>query len=202
VRVEGRPLGVIANNPVHLAGAIDADGADKAARFLQLCDAHDLPVLMLCDTPGIMVGPEAEATGLVRHASRLLVAGAALRVPLIAVLLRRGYGLGAQAMAGGSLHEPILTVAWPGAHVGPMGLEGAVRLALRKELAEIEDEAEREQRVRDLTAAAEANAEALNAAALFELDDVIDPAETRGLIARTLAAAGPSQPSGRFVDTW
>ena len=126
-----------------------------------------------------MVGPEAEATGLVRRASRLLVAGAALRVPLVAVVLRRGYGLGAQAMIGGSLHEPLLTVAWPSAHLGPMGLEGAVRLALRKELEAIADEAEREQRVRDLTAAAEENAKALNAAALFELDDVIDPAETR-----------------------
>ncbi len=141
----------------------------------------------------MMVGPEAEATGLVRHASRLLVAGAALRVPLIAVILRRGYGLGAQAMVGGSLHEPLLTVAWPSAHLGPMGLEGAVRLALRKELEAIEDEAEREQRVRDLTAAAEENAKALNAAALFELDDVIDPAETRALIASTLRRRRPAR---------
>jgi acetyl-CoA carboxylase carboxyltransferase component len=201
-RIEGRPVGFVANDTRHSAGAITADAGDKAARFLQLCDAFGIAVVSLIDTPGMMVGPAAEATGLVRHASRLLVAGAALRVPLIAVVLRRGYGLGAQAMAGGSLHEPLLTVAWPGAHLGPMGLEGAVRLALRKELAEIEDEAEREQRVRDLNAAAEANAEALNAAALFELDDVIDPAETRGLIARTLAAAGPAEPSGRPVDTW
>ena len=122
----------------------------------------------------------------------MLVAGAALRVPLIAVVLRRGYGLGAQAMVGGSLHEPLLTIAWPTAHLGPMGLEGAVRLALRKELEAIDDEDEREQRVRDLTAAAEENAKALNAAALFELDDVVDPAETRGLIASTLRAAAPS----------
>ncbi len=201
-RIEGRPVGFIANDTRHVAGAITTAAGDKAARFLQLCDAFGIAVVSLIDTPGFMVGPEAEATGLVRHASRLLVAGAALRVPLIAVVLRRGYGLGAQAMAGGSLHEPLLTVAWPSAHLGPMGLEGAVRLALRKELAEIEDEEEREQRVRELTAAAEANAEALNAATLFELDDVIDPAETRGLIARTLAAAGPTEPSGRFVDTW
>ena len=130
-----------------MAGALTSDASDKAARFLSLCDAFGLPVVSLLDTPGFMVGPEAEATGLVRHASRLLVAGAALRVPLIAVVLRRGYGLGAQAMAGGSLHEPLLTVAWPGAHLGPMGLEGAVRLALRKELEEIADEAERERRV-------------------------------------------------------
>ncbi|MGC1164556.1 MAG: carboxyl transferase domain-containing protein [Solirubrobacterales bacterium] len=192
-RIEGRPLGFIANDSRHVAGAITSDASDKAARFLQLCDNFGLPVVSLVATPGFMVGPDAEATGLVRHASRLLVAGAALRVPLIAVILRRGYGLGAQAMVGGSLHEPLLTVAWPGAHLGPMGLEGAVRLALRKELEAIADEAERERRVRDLTAAAEENAKALNAAALFELDDVIDPAETRALIARTLAAAATAE---------
>jgi acetyl-CoA carboxylase carboxyltransferase component len=189
VRIEGRPVGVIANDSRHVAGAITSDAAEKATRHLQLCDAFGLPVLSLVDTPGFMVGTEAEETGLVRHASRLLVAGAALRVPLVAVILRRGYGLGAQAMTGGSMHEPLLTVAWPGAHLGPMGLEGAVRLALRKELEAIADEAEREQRVRDLTAAAEENAKALNAAALFEIDDVIDPAETRTVIAATLAAA-------------
>jgi acetyl-CoA carboxylase carboxyltransferase component len=204
-RIEGGPVGVIANDTRHAAGAITSDAADKAARFLQLCDAFGLPVISLVDTPGIMVGPEAEATGLVRHASRLLVAGAALRVPLVAVVLRRGYGLGAQAMTGGSLHEPLLTVAWPSAHLGPMGLEGAVKLALRKELEAIADEAERERRVRDLTAAAEENAKALNAAALFEIDDVIDPAETRSLIASTLAAAeggGRVDETRRFVDAW
>ncbi len=111
-----------------MAGAITAAAADKAARFLQLCDAFGIPVVSLIDCPGYMVGPAAEAEALVRRASRLLVAGAALRVPLVAVVLRRGYGLGAQAMTGGSLHEPLLTVAWPSAHLGPMGLEGAVRL--------------------------------------------------------------------------
>jgi acetyl-CoA carboxylase carboxyltransferase component len=187
-----------------MAGALTSEASDKAARFLSLCDAFGLPVVSLLDTPGFMVGPEAEATGLVRHASRLLVGGAALRVPLIAVVLRRGYGLGAQAMAGGSLHEPLLTVAWPGAHLGPMGLEGAVRLALRKELEEIADEDERERRVRELTAAAEENAKALNTATLFEIDDVIDPAETRDVIARTLRAAGTGAPDRRPrpVDTW
>jgi len=203
-RIEGRPLGFIANDSRHMAGALTSDASDKAARFLALCDAFGLPLVSLLDTPGFMVGPEAEATGLVRHASRLLVGGAALRVPLIAVILRRGYGLGAQAMAGGSLHEPLLTVAWPGAHLGPMGLEGAVRLALRKELEEIADEQEREQRVKELTAAAEENAKALNAAAVFEVDDVIDPAETRSLIAKTLAAASSAPPPERPrpVDTW
>lgn len=204
-RIEGRPLGVIANDTRHKAGAITSDAADKAARFMQLCDAFGLPLVSLVDTPGMMVGPEAEATGLVRHTSRLLVAGAALRAPFVAVVLRRAYGLGAQAMMGGSTHEPLLTVAWPSAHLGPMGLEGAVRLALRKELEAIEDEAEREQRVRDLTAVAEDNAKALNAATLFEIDDVIDPADTRSLIASTLAAATQAPepaPGHRFVDTW
>jgi acetyl-CoA carboxylase carboxyltransferase component len=189
-RIDGHPLGFIANDSRHVAGAITSDASEKAAGLLRLCESFGLPVVSLVDTPGFMVGPDAEATGLVRHASQLLIAGAALQVPLVAVVLRRGYGLGAQAMVGGSLHEPLLTVAWPSAHLGPMGLEGAVRLALRKELEAITDEAEREQRVRDLTAAAEENARALNAAALFELDDVIDPAETRGLIVATLAAAG------------
>jgi acetyl-CoA carboxylase carboxyltransferase component len=204
-RIEGRPLGIIANDTRHTAGAITSAGADKAARFMQLCDAFGLPLVSLVDTPGMMVGPDAEETGLVRHTSRLLVAGAALSVPLVAVVLRRGYGLGAQAMMAGSTHEPLLTVAWPSAHLGPMGLEGAVRLALRKELEAIADEDEREQRVRELTAAAERNARALNAAALFEIDDVIDPAETRALLASTLGAARlpPAPTRGhRFVDAW
>jgi acetyl-CoA carboxylase carboxyltransferase component len=201
-RIEGRPIGVIANNTKHMAGTITADSADKAARFLQLCDAFGIPILSLVDTPGFMVGPKHEATGLVRHTSRMLVAGAALGVPLIAVVLRRGYGLGAQAMVGGSLHEPLLTVAWPGAHLGPMGLEGAVRLGMRKDLDAIADDAEREARVRELTALAQDNAQAINAAMYFELDDVIDPAETRGVVAATLAAAGTPARSGRMVDTW
>ena len=130
-RIEGRPVGVIANNPMRLAGAITSDGADKAARLIQLCDAFGLPLVSLIDTPGMMVGPEAEATGLVRHCSRLFVAGAGLRVPLCAVILRKAYGLGAQAMAGGSLHEPLLTVGWPTAELGAMGLEGAVKLGVQ-----------------------------------------------------------------------
>ena len=204
-RIDGRPVGVVANNTMVMVGAITAAAADKAARFLQLCDTFGLPIVSLVDCPGYMVGPAAEADALVRRASRMLVAGAALRTPLIAVVLRRGYGLGAQAMTGGSLHEPLLTVAWPGAHLGPMGLEGAVRLGLRKELEAIADEAEREAVVRQATAAAQDNATALNAAMLFEIDDVIDPADTRALISATLAASavrGDLPPARRFVDTW
>ena len=203
--IDGRPVGIIANNTMVMAGAITASASDKAARFLQLCDAFGLPVVSLVDCPGYMVGPDAEAQALVRRASRLLVAGAALRVPLVAVILRRGYGLGAQAMTGGSLREPLLTVAWPGAHLGPMGLEGAVRLGMRKELEAIADTTEREERVRQATAAAQEHAKALNAAALFEIDDVIDPADTRALITATLAAAAAAPrdtPRPRFVDTF
>jgi acetyl-CoA carboxylase carboxyltransferase component len=203
-RIDGLAVGFIANNTRVMAGAITAAAADKAARFLQLCDAFGLPVVSLIDCPGYMVGPEAEADALVRRGSRMLVAGAAMTVPLVAVVLRRGYGLGAQAMAGGSLHEPLLTVAWPGAHLGPMGLEGAVRLGMRKELEAIADEQEREERVHQMTAAAQDNAKALNAAQLFEIDDVIDPADTRSLVAAPFAAAapGPRSPRRRFVDTW
>jgi acetyl-CoA carboxylase carboxyltransferase component len=204
-RIDGRAVGIVANNSMVMAGAITAAASDKAARFLQLCDAFGLPVVSLIDCPGYMVGPAAEAEALVRRASRMLVAGAAMSAPLVAVVLRRGYGLGAQAMLGGSLHEPVLTVAWPGAHLGPMGLEGAIRLGLRKELEAITDDEEREERVRQATAAAQDNAKALNAAQLFEIDDVIDPADTRRLIIDTLTAATmhePRRPDRRFVDTW
>jgi acetyl-CoA carboxylase carboxyltransferase component len=204
-RIEGHALGIVANNPTYLAGAITSDGADKAARFMQLCDAFGLPIVSLIDTPGMMVGAEAERTALVRHCSRLFVTAAALEVPFASVILRKAYGLGAQAMAAGSLHEPLLTVGWPTAELGPMGLEGAVRLGFRRELDEIADEAAREQRVQELTELAHDRAKALNAATLFELDDVIDPAETRRILASTLAAARADRPATRdrrFVDTW
>ncbi len=185
-RIEGRSVGFVANQSMRMAGAITAEAADKAADFLELCSTHGIPVVSLVDTPGMMVGPEAETTGLVRRASRLVVAGARLRVPLVGVVLRRGYGLGAQAMLGGSTHEPLLTVAWPVAHLGAMGLEGAVRLAMRSELDAIADAAQRERRVRELTAALREEASALNAARHFEIDDVIDPADTRSTIAAAL----------------
>ena len=207
-RVEGRPLGVIANDPRHLAGALDADGSDKAARFMQLCDAFGLPLLSLVDTPGFMVGPESERTATVRHTSRMFVTAATLSVPFLCVIVRRAFGLGAQAMAGGSLHAPAITLAWPSGELGAMGVEGAVRLALRGELAAIADEAARAQRVKDLVAAVRANSSALNAATYFELDDVIDPADTRARLVQTLAAtpvAPPDPATGRrrtMVDTW
>ena len=204
-RVEGRPLGIVANNPAHLAGAIDSDGADKAARFLQLCDAFDLPLLFLCDTPGIMVGPEAEETALVRHASRLFVTGASLTVPFGTIILRKGYGLGAQAMAGGSFKAPLFCVSWPTGEVGGMGLEGAVRLGYRKELAAIDDEAERERTFQAMVDAAYEHGKALNSASHFEIDDGIDPADSRRWIATMLASAPAPPREGKkrpAVDTW
>ncbi|MFG2001918.1 carboxyl transferase domain-containing protein [Spirillospora sp. NPDC048911] len=199
IRVEGRPMGLIANNPVHLGGAIDRDAADKAARFLQLCDAHGLPVVSLCDTPGFMVGPDAERTATVRHFSRLFVIGANLRVPIITIVLRKGYGLGAQAMAGGSFKAPLATVAWPTGEIGGMGLEGAVRLGFRKELEAAEDP---RALFEHMVAAAYEHGKALNAASVFELDDVIDPADTRHWITTAFAAAELPTPPARWIDTW
>lgn len=198
--IEGQAVGFIANQTMHMAGSITADAGDKAARFVQFCDAFGIPLVSLVDTGGIMAGPDAERTGILRHASRLLVATARMTVPMVGVVLRRGYGLGAQAMLGGSTREPAMTVAWPGAHMGPMGLEGAVRLALGKELDALPP-AEREQRVRDLTAEYRTHVDALNVARVFEIDDVIDPASTRATIASVLSWV-PSVPSGRPVDTW
>lgn len=188
-RVEGRAVGVLANASTHQAGALTGDASTKGAEFLELCERWRLPVLSLVDTPGFMVGPDAERTGLVRQASRMVTAGARLTVPLVGVVLRRGYGLGAQAMLGGSTHRPLFTVAWPGAHLGPMGLEGAVRLGMARELAALPAD-QREAAVASHTAAYRRHAKALNAARVFEIDDVIDPAHTRALVAATLARAG------------
>jgi acetyl-CoA carboxylase carboxyltransferase component len=205
VRIEGRPLGLLASNTLHLGGAIDADAADKAARFMQLCDAFGLPLVSLCDTPGFMVGPKAEATALVRRTSRMFVAAASLRVPLFAVILRRGYGLGAQAMTGGNFHAPAFTAAWPSGEFGAMGLEGAVRLGMRKQLDAIADPEQRERTVQQLVAAAYERGKAISMASYLELDAVIDPADTRAWIMRGLKAMPPPEPGAlprRFIDTW
>jgi acetyl-CoA carboxylase carboxyltransferase component len=178
-RVNGQPLGVVANDPSHLGGAIDAHGADKAARFMQLCDAFELPLVFLCDTPGFMVGPAAERTATVRHFSRMFVVGANITVPVGTIVLRKGYGLGAQAMAGGGFKAPQFTVGWPTSEFGAMGLEGAVRLGMRRELEAIADPEERERAFEGAVAAAYERGQGVNMAAYFEIDDVIDPADTR-----------------------
>jgi acetyl/propionyl-CoA carboxylase alpha subunit len=189
-RLDGRAVGVLANNPEHLGGAIDGDAADKATAFLDLCRAHRLPVVSLCDTPGFMVGPDAERTATVRRFSAMFVAGARLTAPLCTVVLRKGYGLGAMAMAGGDLKAPALTVAWPTGEFGGMGLEGAVRLGYRKELDAIDDPDARRERYDELVATYYERGKALSVATVFEIDDVIDPADTRVLLSRTLGRAG------------
>jgi acetyl-CoA carboxylase carboxyltransferase component len=206
-RVGGRTLGVVANQPPHLGGAIDSDGADKAARFMQLCDAFELPLLFLCDTPGFMVGPAAERTATVRHFARMFVTGANLTVPIGTIVLRKGYGLGAQAMAAGGFKAPLFTIGWPTSEFGGMGLEGAVRLGMKRELEAIDDPQERERVFKATVAAAYEHGQGLNMATYGEIDDVIDPADSRRWIATLFdertgqwqRRAGKKRPN---IDTW
>ncbi|OPF91311.1 acetyl-CoA carboxylase family protein [Rhodopseudomonas palustris] len=206
IRIEGKPFGLIANNPKHLGGAIDADAGDKAARFLQLCDAFDIPIVSLCDTPGFMVGPEAEKTAIVRHVARMFVTGASLTVPLFGIVLRKGYGLGAQSMIGGGFHASFFTAAWPTGEFGGMGLEGYVRLGFRKEMEAIADPAEREAYYKNKVAELYANGKAVSIASVFEIDNVIDPAETRRWVMAGLRSV-PTPPARTerkrpCIDTW
>ncbi|KRQ99578.1 carboxyl transferase domain-containing protein [Bradyrhizobium valentinum] len=206
IRIEGKPFGLIANNPKHLGGAIDAPAGDKAARFMQLCDAFDIPLLSLCDTPGFMVGPEAEKTAIVRHVARMFVTGASLTVPLFGIVLRKGYGLGAQSMIGGGFHASFFTVAWPTGEFGGMGLEGYVRLGFRKEMEAIEDPDEREDYYRSKVAELYANGKAVSIASVLEIDEVIDPADTRHWIMSGLRSV--PKPEARTtkkrpcIDAW
>lgn len=205
-RIEGRPVGVLANNPAHLAGAIDADAADKAARFMQLCDAFDLPIVQLCDTPGIMVGPEAEKEALVRHACRMFVVGRSVTVPTCTIVLRKGYGLGAQAMASGGFKFPMFTVAWPTGEFGGMGLEGAVKLGYRKELEAVEDPHERRELFDQLVDRMYTVGKAVSMADHFEIDDVIDPMASRHWISTAFSSVPPpprrTTKKRPCIDTW
>jgi acetyl-CoA carboxylase carboxyltransferase component len=201
-RLEGRPVGIVANNPHHLAGAIDSDGADKAARFMQLCDAHGLPIITLCDTPGMMVGPDIEASALVRHCSRLFVTGANVSVPMITIVTRKAYGLGAQAMMGGSTKAPLACLSWPTGEFGGMGLEGAVRLGYSKELAAVASDAERDALFTEMVDRMYEHGKALSVATHFEIDDVIDPADSRRWLSTLLAAAPPARGDRPNIDTW
>jgi len=205
IRIEGRPMGVIANNTMHMAGAIEAEDADKAARLIMLCNAHGLPILSLCDTPGFMVGPEIEKRAQVRHCCRMFVVGANITVPYFTLVLRRGYGLGAMAMAAGGFHESFFTAAWPTGEFGGMGLEGAVKAGFKKELEAIEDPDDREALYESLVAQLYERGKAINVASHLEIDAVIDPADTRKWISRGLKSAPPRQPdsgSHSFVDPW
>jgi acetyl-CoA carboxylase carboxyltransferase component len=191
---------------MHLAGAIDSDGADKAARFMQLCDAFDVPLLFLCDTPGIMVGPEVEKTALVRHAARMFVTGASVTVPMFTIILRKAYGLGAQAMAGGSFKAPFFTVSWPTGEFGGMGLEGAVKLGYRNELAAIDDPEQRRALFDEMVERMYRHGKAVNTASHFEIDDVIDPADSRRWLLTALRSVPPppqrTEKKRSCIDTW
>ncbi|MEC7153684.1 MAG: carboxyl transferase domain-containing protein, partial [Actinomycetota bacterium] len=205
-RIEGKPIGVIANNPNHLGGAIDADAADKASRFMQLCDSYDLPIISLCDTPGFMVGPEAEKTALVRHVSRMFVTARSVSVPTGTIVLRKAYGLGAQAMASGGFKFPMFTISWPTGEFGGMGLEGAVKLGYKKELDAIDDLKEREEAYQKLVDRMYQVGKGLSMADHFEIDDVIDPQDSRQWIIAALRAAGSppkrAQKKRPMIDTW
>ena len=206
IRVEGRPMGVIANNPHHLAGAIDSDAADKGTRFIQLCDAFDIPILSLMDCPGMMVGPDVEATALVRHCVRMFNAGANLTTPLFGVVVRKAYGLGVQAMCGAGALVGFFTVAWPTAEFAGMNIEGSVKLGYRRELMAIEDPEERANEFNSRVDRAYEAAKAVNAAAGGGIDDVIDPAETRSWIAESLKRVPPkphrTEKKYPYIDTW
>jgi acetyl/propionyl-CoA carboxylase alpha subunit/acetyl-CoA carboxylase carboxyltransferase component len=203
VRIEGQPVGLIANDPRVLSGALDSDASDKGARFLQMCDVHGLPVLSLCDTPGFMVGPEHEKTAAVRHVSRLFLAGANMAEPMMTVVLRKAYGLGAMAMSGGSSLQTLFTVSWPQGEFGGMGLEGSVRLGYKQELAAVDDPAEREVLFRSMVDELYEKGKAINAASYCEIDDVIDPADTRRWIATMLRARPPRERrADRYLDAW
>ncbi|MCC7363169.1 MAG: biotin/lipoyl-binding protein [Dehalococcoidia bacterium] len=206
IRIGGRPIGVVANNPAVLGGAIDVDGSDKAARFMQLCDAFGIPILSLCDTPGMMVGPEAEEAAQVKHCSRLFVVGCNLSVPFMMIVLRKCYGLGGLAMGAGNLETPSFVVSWPTGEFAGMNLEGQIKLAYRNELLAIADLEERTRRYEELLAAAYDRTSAITVAGLFDLDDVIDPATSRRWVERTLdmGAFQDPRPAKRrpCVDTW
>ena len=205
IRIEGRPFGIMANNCMHMAGAIEAEGADKAARLMQLCNTHGLPILSLCDTPGFMVGPEIEKRAQVRHVCRMFVIGSHLTVPYLTIVLRRGYGLGAMAMARGGFHESFFTASWPTGEFGAMGIEGAIKAGFKKELAAIEDRQEREKLYEQLVAQLRERGKAINMASYLEIDSVIDPADTRKWIIQGIksAPANKYQESYHcFVDPW
>jgi acetyl-CoA carboxylase carboxyltransferase component len=203
-KVQGTPVGVLANQPMFLAGAIDSPASDKLARFIQLCDAHDIPMLYLCDTPGLMVGPEVEATALVRHSSRILNAAINATTPFMTVILRKAYGLG-QYMMGALPLRPVLLVGWPTAEFGAMGFEGAVKITHKKELEAITDNKARQMRERELADELRAHNTALGLAGRYELDDVIDPADTRETVIRFLVSLPPLAPRTgrkRTIDNW
>ena len=203
-RIEGKPLGIIANSTKHLGGAIDGDASDKASRFMQLCNAFNLPIISFCDTPGFMVGPDHEKLALVRKSARLFLNGASLSVPIISIILRKAYGLGSMAMAGGNFHESYLTLSWQTGEFGPMGLEAGVKLGFKKELDNTKNETEREKLYNKLVDQAYKKGKAINAASTMEIDEVIDPKETRERITLALESFNFKEikTNKSFIDSW
>ena len=189
IRIEGKPFGVIANNNQYMAGAIEADDADNAARMMQLCNVHGIPILSLIDTPGFMVGPEIETRAQVRHVCRMFVIGSHVSVPYFSIVTRRGYGLGAMAMAKGGFHESAFTASWPTGEFGGMGLEGAVKAGFKRELEAQKDPAAKEALYNKLLAQLYERGKAVNMASYVEIDAVIDPADTRKWILKGLMSA-------------
>jgi acetyl-CoA carboxylase carboxyltransferase component len=203
-RIEGRPVGIIANQPMVIAGAMDSPACDKAARMIQICDAYDIPILFLADTPGLMVGPDVEKTAIVRHSARVLTAAATSTVPMMTVVLRKAYGLGYYVMGSPALY-PSLCIAWPTAEFGGMGLEGAVNIIYREELEAEVDTNKRKELHKQFTNELKSRNTAIRYAERFKVDDVIDPADTRRILAQTMKAFPPVLPRDhrkRMVDPW
>jgi len=201
-RIEGKPLGIIANSTKHLGGAIDGDASDKASRFMQLCNAFNFPIISFCDTPGFMVGPDHEKLALVRKTSRLFINGANLKTPIITIVLRKAYGLGAMAMAGGNFHQSYMTLSWQTGEFGPMGLEASVELGFKKELENTSSKIERKKLYDDLVSLAYEKGKAINAASKLEIDEVIDPKETRSRISNALLNYSDQKDEQNFIDSW
>jgi acetyl-CoA carboxylase carboxyltransferase component len=202
-RIDGKPVGIIANSTKHLGGAIDSDASEKASRFMQLCDAFNLPLVSFCDTPGFMVGPTHEKLALVRKTSRFFINGANLNVPIITIILRKAYGLGAMAMAGGNFHESYMTLSWQTGEFGPMGLEASVELGFKKELESVKTKKERDNLYNKLVKEAYERGKAINAASTMEIDEVIDPLHTRDRILTALNSYCSKEESRKkIIDSW
>ncbi len=191
--LEGRPIGVVANNPAVKGGVLFVDSADKAARFIWLCDAFNIPLLFLADVPGFMVGTEVERAGIIRHGAKMITAVSEATVPKICVVLRKAYGAGLYAMAGPAF-EPAATLALPTAKIAVMGPEAAVNAVYANHIAAIADPVEREAFIATQREIYEADVDLLRLASELVVDAVVDFADLRGeLVARYRAAAGRSR---------
>jgi acetyl-CoA carboxylase carboxyltransferase component len=184
-RFGGRPAGIVANQPKQLGGILDNDSSDKAARFINLCNAYGIPLVYLMDVPGFMVGTKVEQQGIIRHGAKMLYATANATVPKVTIVLRKAYGAGYYVMCGRAF-EPDVIVAWPSAEISVMGAEGAVEIVMRKQVEEADDPAAKKA---ELIEAYRKIIDVYIAAGNDMIDDVIDPRETRPTICRALEMA-------------